>query len=654
MAVSAFHPPEEASQGRPLSIPRRVTVVLLACVYGVAFVASPYWMLAGVPLTRVGVLLLNVLLGVVWLRYSAGEPRFTISARGLASSAILLAALVVVNYRALTSAIPWRGDESAHIFRTQLLVSGVPAGLFLLALIVPVVLIWAASKSWKLGLGLGLPALVGGVLFFWLSPEFHRENIEWIMHYPLVNYWAYMVPVKLATPAIGLFHEWLYRVIPFLSMAGVAWLIQRRLASGLGLPQVLWGLASATIPIILYYSSVLYLEPLGLFLMLAVCLDAHQLLREDGAKIRQSPAWYALIFIGFIRDTALLFLLCFLLARLVYRVSTAPGGGETARTWLEKAARGIREELPTAIAVLLPSVLYLALRSMLTAPERSFTPDWTVLGNWSIYRAVVQAVVEEFGPWLVFAIVGAAILWRRRDFLQLGFLAAVAASYTIFHAVDSHGIYAGYGRFNLFPAAALLAAALVGLLEVSRRRPRLALLVGSILLAGNVALSPVHLDGSRVPLWGTYLWDTGEHYYPYPQTLAWLQENAASRRILFTGMDYAYFLDFYFQQLDWQPRHQVELVNYAPDGLDDHQMQFDGLALRPERRLDAMWASASVPSESDELARALQSASAGKYGVVVYQVLGNSVPAVADTGQFVLAKVFRNQAHTLLVYFASR
>jgi len=43
-----------------------------------------------------------------------------------------------------------------------------------------------------------------------------------------------------------------------------------------------------------------------------VCLNIRSLLRDDYQMIRQNPAWYALILIGFIKETTLPFLICFI------------------------------------------------------------------------------------------------------------------------------------------------------------------------------------------------------------------------------------------------------------------------------------------------------------------------------------------------------
>jgi hypothetical protein len=134
-------------------------------------------------------------------------------------------------------------------------------------------------------------------------------------------------------------------------------------------------------------------------------------------------------------------------------------------------------------------------------------------------------------------------------------------------------------------------------------------------------MSPINWDGTKKPLWGVYMADTAEHYYPYREALEWLKTNHEDDRILFSGMYYPYIsFAFYFGKLDWKPDHEIVLTEKTED----------------YRAL---------------LSDALTKADADNFDVVLYQVAGDQIPQIADSHHFVQEKVFKNDAHTLVVYY---
>jgi hypothetical protein len=70
-----------------------------------------------------------------------------------------------------------------------------------------------------------------------------------------------------------------------------------------------------SIPLVFYYSSIFYLELPAVCLMFVVCLRIDHLLHSDFNEIRNDPAWYALLLLGFIKETTLPFLIVFVIFR---------------------------------------------------------------------------------------------------------------------------------------------------------------------------------------------------------------------------------------------------------------------------------------------------------------------------------------------------
>jgi hypothetical protein len=134
----------------------------------------------------------------------------------------------------------------------------------------------------------------------------------------------------------------------------------------------------------------------------------------------------------------------------------------------------------------------------------------------------------------------------------------------------------------------------------------------------SLAITPINLDGSKRPHWGSYSVDTAEHYYPYREALSWLRANS-NGRTLSAGLTSPYPFDFYTYQLGWQPTWVI-------------------------RRAE--------PDESDimALSQALAEAEKWKYQYILFHVLGSDIPKLSDTGDFRQAAIFRNSAHILVIY----
>ncbi len=173
------------------------------------------------------------------------------------------------------------------------------------------------------------------------------------------------------------------------------------------------------------------------------------------------------------------------------------------------------------------------------------------------------------------------------------------------------------------------------------------------IISANLLMSPVNIDGTKVPFWGNYLYDISEHYYPYQEALSWLKATSNHERVLFAGMDDGYYFDFYFDKLDWHPRRKVDQVLLSGDPRDEFVLYFDNSRWSPQRELDQFLRPGPAQGESDAVLKVLDFAAQNNFTVVVYHVLGKDIPQVQATGYFQAAKVFRNQAHILVVYSAT-
>ena len=376
---------------------------------------------------------------------------------------------------------------------------------------------------------------------------------------------------------------------------------------------LLWGCAIITLPLVYYYSSILYIELPAIVLMTVVCFNLQSLLQDDFTKLQQNPAWYALILIGFIKETTILFLLCFVFWRLIAFLK---------RQIADSKFKGpdFLQEVKVALAVLLPAILYLFLRSFQTR-NRSFSPDLGNLVNPDVLRAIGQSLIDQMGLFLILFLVGSFLLLLKKEYLVFGFFVSIFLFYPFFFAVDvARAQYAGYSRFNLYILPPVLVASGVFIGELTAKKKMLSLVLAGMLILVNLWMSPINLDGTKKPLWGVYLADTSEHYYPYRKALEWLKTNHPSDRILFTGMHYPYIsFAFYFSKLHWEPDHEIRLTQKTDD-------------------------------QTAAISEALAQAEAANFDVVLYQIAGNEIPQIADSHNFVEEKIIKNDAHTLIIF----
>jgi hypothetical protein len=283
----------------------------------------------------------------------------------------------------------------------------------------------------------------------------------------------------------------------------------------------------------------------------------------------------------------------------------------------ENWATLLRGEAAILFSVLAPAFLYLYFRVSLTS-TRSFTAHPDNLFDLTIYPSILLSFLDQFGPFLLFFIAGCFLLVHDKEFTSVLAYLAIIFTILLFHALDAKA-HIGYSRFNLFILPPILAGSLRFGTWAAEQKTRFASIFALLAIASNLLLSPVNLDGVKAPYWGDRRGDTSEHYYPYQDALLWLRDNYPQKRVLFTGLDFYYPFEFYWNKLDWKPRR-------------------DGIPSEP------------TSSEAVEIANLLRKAEAERYSVVVYRVLNEDLAIPPETGPWRL-KVIRNSAHSLLVFY---
>jgi hypothetical protein len=246
--------------------------------------------------------------------------------------------------------------------------------------------------------------------------------------------------------------------------------------------------------------------------------------------------WYALVLLGFLKETAGLFLAIIFLFFLFLALAAY-------RNWMK---------LGWALAA--PLVVFLAC----AGEQRAYAFRPANLLEISNYRILAAALWEQYGWVLLLAGAGAFLLARQKRWLLLGICLATTAGYTLFYLADGavvldHGIwrpkYIGHARFML---CWLPAVAVFSVRALERLAKPLAWSATAIILAGNLWVYPVRADAAPNAHWGDYVYDTSDHFYPYDVVFAQCQSKfPRTRRLAVVGADFYYPYTFYQRRWNW-------------------------------------------------------------------------------------------------------
>ena len=544
----------------------------------------------------------------------------------------VIAALTgALNFSALVADVPWRGDEILHIVRTG------SVGLMPLrhpieaACLLCIAILFFAYLTRRRPIKKALIVACSILLLVQALPMAMTgaDSFYGYDRYPYLAVYPSVVPVM----AVGILGQnsmpWhssisplSYRLLPLLCTIFLAWAAAGLLPERRWLLRLLLALVIVTTPLVFYYTSILYLEMPAVLLMTVVCLAADSLLSLPAEELPAQPAWYALLLIGYVKETGLPFLAVFVGLRIVvaagihWRRRPARWG-----SWLKLAGR----ETAAAFCVLCPFALCMAYRRV-AGVWRTSALQWRQLADPALYRYLLHSYAVQFSPLLVLAAAGLVLLMWRRQYRIAGFLVMAFCADAAFHLVD-YSAFVGYSRFNLFLLPPLIAAASFFAAHLARRggaggrwKTRGLILAGVLTaaLAVNFRLSPVYLDGTKVPHWGNDLCDTSEHYYPYRAALSWVNDHARGRKVLIAGLNWAYSKEVY---LDREIDVSAPIDESAP-AIDDPQ------------RIEA----------------ALKAAGAQQRNLVVLHLYGTRPPQLRQTYGFVQTRMFANQAHVLAIY----
>jgi len=594
-----------------LRLHRGFVFVLLFAGFGAAYLVCPYWRLPSAAAGRIVLAVATLGLGLAWAWVGCGRVEVRLRRGDLVWFLALAAVLLLINWRPLTVDIPWRGDEDYHIQNVNRVAGFVTARGGLAALVLTAGAAGVFALAWwrarKVGLALVVVCAAAGAAVI-AGVSLAAPVVPGIQRHPFVSRLVSAVPVLVARPFCGeRVPEIVYRLLPFVAATLLAWYPAAKLPPAERWVRGLLALSVATMPLVLNYTSILYLEVPAVFLMLVVCFGAEHLLTCRPGDLRRRPGWYALILLGFIKETVAPFLGAFVLARLVVRMRRRRPG--VARSTV------LRRELGPAFCVLLPLAVYLFYRFAFRV-KSGFEPSAANAFTPRLYGIVLRSLWEQCGLTLLVAAGGLLLLAYRRRWTVMGFVGAALALQVAFHLAAVDRGYAGYSRFNLLLVPEIVFAAWCFVVWLLRKGRAWTLALLGMCLAANVSMVPINFDGTHRTGWGDSAISTSERYYPYRAAAAYINRHHRREKVLHAGLVHSYYLRFY---------------------------------LAPEVRYRMLLHKRSHANESVRWREAIEAAQREGFDVILFQADTWLLPPIDPGGGFQVERVFRNAEHSLFL-----
>jgi hypothetical protein len=607
--------------------------VFLYSLFCLAFYFSPYWILPKTEIQRTTLLAITLIVGCFWAYYSAGIIKFSFKKKDYFQFILLFLTILIINYLPINSQIPWRGDEARHIQKTLTLMEKIDpiwiVGGFLLIFIS----IFMVLKKPKFGFWFWAASLLILMLVFFKDRPLSNTGSYYLLRYPYINYLLISFFPSLLSLVKLQYLESIYRIIPFFSTVGLVWIFSKDLQNKNMLIGWLWGVTIATIPLTFYYSSILYLEMPAVMLMGIALIKMDFLLFEDSTSIKNNVGWIALLIIPFIKETTIVFLLCFLLFRWffsfrifqksIFQKINLPiyfPNAHPRNKWQK-----LFGELKIAFSVIFPWLFFMVLRSNFASISRQYFFTPSNLLKISTYIALSKSFFDQFGILILVFIVSILFLFRKnKAYLAIMYLGFILIN-ILFYTLDDRK-YIGYSRFNLY-LLPLFLVAINHLLENNiNKKAASSLLIGALLVT-NLLLSPILKDGNKKPFWGEYNFNTSEHYYPYYDVLKYLRDTKPDSAIFIADAWRQYYIQFYLSKLNWSPKYEFMVKN-----IDSNLI---------------------VPKEDDwnQLDLIISSAKDKGYDAVIYHVLGSNIPKLKNQIYSYEHKIFCNMAHCLILFY---
>lgn len=545
-----------ASNNRKLS--RFPIFIIIFSFYSLAYLYSPYYKAQS---SNWQIILQFALLaiGIFWSYASSSTLLITSLVKEKATTGILIFILYLFNFFQLKSAISWRGDEDYHMSLTVHLIRSIDKFLLLLLTVFFLILGFLVTRNLKrlnkipaFIKYLSFPVLVFvSSILLWnhYQPAAESSNltIAELYRYPFIQKWA-----TLLLTAPPFFNDLrLFRFIPFFSVIIIS-LYCFRLLNQIKHSQItslLFSISIATLPIVYFYSSLLYLEMPVVLLFIFVIFNLKTYLVTPVDQLRQQNVWIVLLFLSFLKESVIFILTPLILLRLLTQFFAK-------KNWTPAV---LVKEIASSVLLLTPLLVYLFLRNQVSQP-RTYQANVSVLFSPQNYLLLAKSLYQQFGAVSILFLAGLGVCFIKDKLMSLAYL-VLFVSILLFFQLD--GRYIGYSRWNLYLVPIFIFFYFSLIAKVTNKY---AYIIMAIVLTVNLFLSPFHLDGARVSNWGSLSMDTAEYSFPYQEAVVYLSQNTKIAKLLLLESYYPYWgFQFYLDKYHYYPqlkRYNLFFENY--------------------------------------------------------------------------------------------
>lgn len=527
-----------------------------------------------------------VFVGVIWLLLATVEMRFIRLRRFLPNPVFSIGWIIlfsIVYVPSLLADIAYAGDEGYHCISVRIIqllfwnLLSVPGVFWAILVWLGIgIWLWRAGKvvtsinnttfrfgkilcfSWAIT-GLILAAVVAP----WQYPDVllrHDFLQTRISRYPAVQPWISVLLgafcLENGAFSCSYFSNSMYRFLPFLSMGCLGLILFGN--------DVRWHnvsfwlrwlavLAFMTVPTLLYYGTILYLELAMLPLLFLILTDADIWLTGRAIQIRNRPLWPALLVLVFLKETGIFFAALFILARVVVQckhryfsdASTTAKNFDALGNWL-------KQESMLVAAILIPGIVYSYIRHLYSVRPYSLHID--SLFSSTLWMKSWGALLTQFGLIWGLGLLGIGLFIHRRNWRLLGFYLWVFAAYWAFFFLEDP-VWIGLARFYLLLLPIVFVFAWNAIAWLFQKSTFLSIGSLCLILFANLWMSPVNIQGQRGE-WGY----NHDRWYPFSKCFQDLQRDFPNARIIIGNMP----LDFSAYLVSWPLGWNAEIGTMKP------------------------------------------------------------------------------------------
>lgn len=523
----------------------------LGILFLFAYLLSPYWLLIGdsknnglisgfMPETAARFAAFSIVAGLGLLWAQLGSSRYSFNDVSAPRDRpidflwplLLAAAILLFNLKAFYNIIPIHTDEDHHISRMLIVRSAIlpfinktnPFLLFILAGSMAT-LIFRPKRIPIIYRITAVPLIVLAVGIFRGLPEWFLKLETICARYPLINAWFHQLGLFWNS---NMYQEAHYRIVPMLGTFAlgyfVYWILRKNQISSV--VSLLAGIAFTLVPVVIYYSTTLYLEIPIVVLLVISMYYLEELLTRDFVHVKAHPAWLALIAAGFFKETLFIMFFTILCLRIV------------TRGWIlwknsQIQIKSILSEFGVVFCIALPLFFYLVCRTQFADNPRPYDFSYKNLFQLHLWTLAGLSILDQYAFLLILAIIGFFGGLKNKRYLWVVGIGLIFVSHFLFHFMGKSYLV-GYARFQLFLLGPLAALALYALVMLAKRKMTYCIIAIVIMLIVNILQCPVDLlTGGKKPGWGARARPYySDRYYPYREAIQWLKESYPKTPIL--------------------------------------------------------------------------------------------------------------------------